>query len=171
MVPGTLQVQVPYYLWVHYFTTNHKHKRLSKKQFCIEIANLRKKNNTFKMLRECSKTGTLLLLVSSASITNALTLKSYRPYERKGRLVPKLQSSPYTSYIYNVRGGSGGVMEKKVQQPAFVISDNDAKVADISQKKTDVHTQSSVVQASCNVDRQYKTALVKTALTVFSAGK
>ena len=121
----------------------------------------------------------LVILSSSTSSCNVSALKSnFNEIRESRRPFPnQLSSSSNSSVAARVRGG---FLEKKRKNPFGVASaassntsdtDNEERAVDTSHKKTALHTQSSIIQESNEVDAQYRHALIKTALTVLAAGK
>jgi TerC family integral membrane protein len=105
------------------------------------------------MVRKVSSCS-LFLILSLSLVFNAISLKTDQP---SGSWFPNKQASL-------VRGG---VLKKKGH--SALESSDSTTVANLEERKTSVHTQSSVVHGTSNVDTQYKRALVKTAFTVCGA--
>ena len=120
------------------------------------------------------KIATSLLLLAS-SLNHIRAIKAETKYGHRGVLHPqpiKISTFPSTTniraFVNNVRGG--GIKKKGQTQPTLQPN----KVSVLGPIRTTVDIQSSVVQCSKTtdvLDVQYKKALIKTALTVFSAGE
>jgi hypothetical protein len=113
--------------------------------------------HNYKMMRKISRSS-LLFLLSATLLCDVTALQPKQPI--RGDRFPN----------GSIDLARGGVLQKK-NKSLFGVFDKPAVVDEETRtKSTTIHTSSSIVQGSTDVDTQYRKALIKTALTVSAAG-